>query len=119
MKRQDGRPADQLRPVAIEPGFIDSAHGSVLFSIGRTRLVCTAMTSEYSLSAAANVSRFCAWVSAASVPIGCGKSWRYLRSPSRSTVRAGSGMPKPSTMRASTSIVETCRLRDMISLTCA
>ena len=46
MKRQDGRPADQLRPVAIEPGFIDSAHGSVLFSIGRTRLVCTAMIEE-------------------------------------------------------------------------
>jgi len=46
MKRQDGRPADQLRPVTIEPGFIDSAHGSVLFSIGSTRLVCTAMIEE-------------------------------------------------------------------------
>jgi len=46
VKRQDGRSADQLRPVAIEPGFIDSAHGSVLFSIGRTRLVCTAMIEE-------------------------------------------------------------------------
>jgi ribonuclease PH len=46
VKRQDGRAADQLRPVSIEPGFIDSAHGSVLFSIGRTRLVCTAMIEE-------------------------------------------------------------------------
>ena len=46
MKRQDGRTADGLRPVSIEPGFIDSAHGSVLFSIGRTRLVCTAMVEE-------------------------------------------------------------------------
>jgi len=46
VKRQDGRTADGLRPVSIEPGFIDSAHGSVLFSIGRTRLVCTAMVEE-------------------------------------------------------------------------
>ena len=46
MKRVDGRHLDQLRPLAIEPGFIDSAHGSVLFSIGKTRLVCTAMVEE-------------------------------------------------------------------------
>jgi ribonuclease PH len=46
VKRADGRELDQLRPVAIEPGFIDSAHGSVLFSIGKTRLVCTAMVEE-------------------------------------------------------------------------
>ncbi len=46
MKRADGRGLDQLRSLAIEPGFIDSAHGSVLFSIGKTRLVCTAMVEE-------------------------------------------------------------------------
>jgi ribonuclease PH len=46
VKRTDGRELDQLRPLAIEPGFIDSAHGSVLFSIGKTRLVCTAMVEE-------------------------------------------------------------------------
>jgi len=46
VKRADGRELDQLRPLAIEPGFIDSAHGSVLFSIGKTRLVCTAMIEE-------------------------------------------------------------------------
>ena len=46
MKRADGRELDQLRPLSIEPGFIDSAHGSVLFSIGKTRLVCTAMVEE-------------------------------------------------------------------------
>ncbi len=46
MKRHDGRSADGLRPVSIEPGFIDTAHGSVLFSIGSTRLVCTAMVEE-------------------------------------------------------------------------
>ena len=46
MTRADGRTAGQLRAVTIEPGFIDSAHGSVLFSIGRTRVVCTAMVEE-------------------------------------------------------------------------
>jgi ribonuclease PH len=46
MTRADGRAPDELRPVRIEPGFIDSAHGSVLFSIGKTRLVCTAMVEE-------------------------------------------------------------------------
>jgi ribonuclease PH len=46
VKRGDGRALDQLRPVSVEPGFIDSAHGSVLFSIGRTRVVCTAMVEE-------------------------------------------------------------------------
>jgi ribonuclease PH len=46
VKRADGRELDQLRPLAIEPGFIVSAHGSVLFSIGKTRLVCTAMVEE-------------------------------------------------------------------------
>jgi ribonuclease PH len=44
--RSDGRGPADLRPVTIEPGFIDTAHGSVLFSIGRTRLVCTAMVEE-------------------------------------------------------------------------
>jgi ribonuclease PH len=44
--RADGRAADELRPIRIEPGFIDSAHGSVLFSIGKTRVVCTAMVEE-------------------------------------------------------------------------
>jgi len=46
VSRADGRTPAQLRPVAIEPGFIDSADGSVLFSIGRTRVVCTAMVEE-------------------------------------------------------------------------
>jgi ribonuclease PH len=44
--RADGRTPADLRPVTIEPGFIDSAHGSVLFSIGRTRVICTAMVEE-------------------------------------------------------------------------
>jgi ribonuclease PH len=44
--RADGRGAGDLRPVDMTPGFIGSAHGSVLFGIGRTRLICTAMVEE-------------------------------------------------------------------------
>jgi ribonuclease PH len=40
--RPDGRAADQLRPVHIEPGFVRSAHGSALISMGGTRVICTA-----------------------------------------------------------------------------
>lgn len=39
-KRVDGRKPDELRPVHIEPGFAPSALGSVLISMGRTRVVC-------------------------------------------------------------------------------
>jgi ribonuclease PH len=46
VSRSDGRAPDELRPVRIEPDFIDTAHGSVLFSIGKTRVVCTAMVEE-------------------------------------------------------------------------
>jgi len=42
MERTDGRKADALRPVALTPGFIGTAHGSALIEIGRTRVVCTA-----------------------------------------------------------------------------
>jgi len=46
VSRADGRAADDLRPIEIVPGFISSATGSVLFEIGRTRLICTAMVEE-------------------------------------------------------------------------
>ena len=46
MTRADGRAADELRPVRMTPGFISSASGSVLFEIGSTRLICTAMVEE-------------------------------------------------------------------------
>ncbi len=36
------RPHDQLRPVALELGFTESTPGSVLISMGRTRVLCTA-----------------------------------------------------------------------------
>ncbi len=46
MTRADGRAADELRPVRMELDFISSATGSVLFEIGSTRLICTAMVEE-------------------------------------------------------------------------
>ncbi|HTU16284.1 MAG TPA: ribonuclease PH [Solirubrobacterales bacterium] len=40
----DRGPGD-LRPVTIEPGFVSSADGSALISIGGTRVICTASVS--------------------------------------------------------------------------
>src|SRR3954464_4907699 len=40
--RHDGRAEDELRPLDLLPGFVATADGSVLFSIGRTRVICTA-----------------------------------------------------------------------------
>ena len=40
--RNDGRLPDQLRPITIEPGFLDFPEGSCLISFGRTRVVCAA-----------------------------------------------------------------------------
>jgi len=44
--RADGRQPGELRPIEIVPGFIESAHGSVLIAAGSTRLICTAMIEE-------------------------------------------------------------------------
>jgi ribonuclease PH len=40
--RSYGRAPDGLRPVAIEPGFMRTATGSALISMGETRVICTA-----------------------------------------------------------------------------
>ncbi len=40
--RRDGRAPDALRPTTIEPGFVESATGSVLVAMGGTRVICTA-----------------------------------------------------------------------------
>src|SRR4030088_125706 len=40
--RSYGRAADQLRPAEIEPGFVRTATGSALISMGETRVICTA-----------------------------------------------------------------------------
>jgi len=44
--RNDGRAADQLRPVKITPDFIPTAEGSVLIEIGQTRVICTATVDD-------------------------------------------------------------------------
>ncbi|HSM44650.1 MAG TPA: ribonuclease PH, partial [Acidimicrobiia bacterium] len=36
------RPHDQLRPVSVELGFTTATPGSVLISMGKTRVLCTA-----------------------------------------------------------------------------
>src|SRR5580658_416230 len=45
-ERSYSRGADGLRPVSIEPGFVRTATGSALISIGETRVICTASAQE-------------------------------------------------------------------------
>ena len=44
--RHDGRAADELRVVTIEPGFVRTATGSALISAGETRVICTASAQD-------------------------------------------------------------------------
>jgi ribonuclease PH len=44
--RSGGRANDELRPIAIEPGFVRTATGSALISCGETRVICTASVQE-------------------------------------------------------------------------
>ena len=46
MSRNDGRKPDQLRPVTADPSFLEQPHGVVLWSQGRTRVLCTASVQE-------------------------------------------------------------------------
>jgi ribonuclease PH len=41
-ERSYGRTPAQLRPATIEPGFVRTAAGSALISMGETRVICTA-----------------------------------------------------------------------------
>jgi ribonuclease PH len=45
-ERSYGRDAGELRPTTIEPGFVRTATGSALISIGETRVICTASAQE-------------------------------------------------------------------------
>ncbi len=45
-KRSYGRATDGLRPTVIEPGFVRTATGSALISMGETRVICTASAQE-------------------------------------------------------------------------
>lgn len=42
MTRHSGRTQDEARSISIEPGFVNTADGSALISIGETRVICTA-----------------------------------------------------------------------------
>jgi ribonuclease PH len=42
MTRADGRRPAELRPLSLQPDFLEQPHGSVLFSQGRTKVLCTA-----------------------------------------------------------------------------
>src|SRR5207248_8846210 len=45
-QRSYGRGPDELRPQTIEPGFVRTANGSALISMGETRVICTASVQE-------------------------------------------------------------------------
>jgi ribonuclease PH len=44
--RPDGRAPDELRPVTIQSDFMPNAEGSVLISVGETRVICAASYEE-------------------------------------------------------------------------
>jgi ribonuclease PH len=44
--RSYGRGPDELRPTTIEPGYMRTATGSALISMGETRVICTASGQE-------------------------------------------------------------------------
>ena len=45
-ERSYGRSPQELRPTTIEPGFVRTAAGSALISVGETRVICTASVQE-------------------------------------------------------------------------
>jgi ribonuclease PH len=46
MTREGGRRPDALRPLTIEPDYLENPHGSALITQGRTKVLCTAMVQE-------------------------------------------------------------------------
>jgi ribonuclease PH len=44
--RHDGRRADAVRPLTIEPDYLENPHGSALITQGKTIVLCTAMVQE-------------------------------------------------------------------------
>jgi ribonuclease PH len=43
---REGRRPDELRPIETATDFVEQAHGSVLISFGRTRVLCTATVAD-------------------------------------------------------------------------
>jgi ribonuclease PH len=86
---RQGRRPDELRPLTIEPDFLENAHGSALISFGKTRVLCTASVEE-------GVPR---WL------VGSGRGWltaEYAMLPAstgeRTPREASSGRPKGRTV---------------------
>ena len=46
MTRNDGRRPAELRPLELLPDYLEQPHGSVLFSQGKTKVLCTASIQE-------------------------------------------------------------------------
>ena len=46
MPRIDGRRGDELRPVRIEPGYLQFAEGSALIEMAHTKVICAVSTEE-------------------------------------------------------------------------
>jgi ribonuclease PH len=46
LSRTDGRRPDALRPLELLPDYLEQPHGSVLFSQGKTKVLCTASIQE-------------------------------------------------------------------------
>ena len=44
--RADGRRPNELRPLELEPDYLEQPHGSVLFTQGKTKVLCTASIQE-------------------------------------------------------------------------
>jgi ribonuclease PH len=42
LSREDGRRPDHLRPLQLEVDYLEQPHGSVLYSQGKTKVLCTA-----------------------------------------------------------------------------
>lgn len=46
MERTDGRTTNQIRPTTIETNYIKHPEGSVLISVGDTKVICSASIEE-------------------------------------------------------------------------
>jgi len=46
VSREGGRRPDHLRPLTIEPDYLENPHGSALITQGKTIVLCTAMVAE-------------------------------------------------------------------------
>ncbi|HEY3185091.1 MAG TPA: ribonuclease PH [Gaiellaceae bacterium] len=46
MTRNDGRRPEQLRPIEADPSFLEQPHGIVLWSQGKTKVLCTASVTD-------------------------------------------------------------------------